>query len=349
VGKTQINSVIKNKAEILKQWESGANGDRKIVTARRCLYPALNDKVYEWFCVARGKNIPLTGKMIQEKAILIAVELNLDDFTASNGWLNRFQARYNIKCSVLSGESADVNPEIIEDWSKRLSSICKNYDPADIFNCDETVLFYRALPTRSLVEKGDTCNGGKKSKDRITVLLCASGTGEKIKPLVIGKSQNPRSFKGYHKSNFRVTYEANKKAWMTGKIFETWLKRLNHKMRMQDRKILLFIDNCSSHPHLDFSNIKLAFFPPNTTSKLQPMDAGIIQNFKLIYRKKLLRHVLFLMDDVSTATEVSKCVTLLDAIQWLTSAWDKISEETIEKCFKKCGFFSEINGKFNKI
>ena len=120
-------------------------------------------------------------------------------------------------------------------------------------------------------------------------------------------------------------------------------------MRMQDRKILLFIDNCSAHPHLDFSNIKLAFFPPNTTSKLQPMGAGIIQNFKLIYRKKLLRHALFLIDDVSTATEVSKCVALLDAIQWLTSAWDQISEETIEKCFKKCGFFSEINVKFNKI
>ena len=95
------------------------------------------------------------------------------------------------------------------------------------------------------------------------------------------------------------------KLWVTGELFKSWLKRLNHKMRMQDRKILLFIDNCSAHPHLDFSNIKLAFFPHNTTFKLQPMDAEIIQNFKMIYRKKLLRHALFLMDDVSTATEVS--------------------------------------------
>lgn len=178
-----------------------------------------------------------------------------------------------------------------------------------------------------MVEKGDTYNGGKKAKERLTVLLCFSGSRE----------------------NLRVTYEANHKAWMTGELFKSWLKRLNHKMRTQDRKILLFIDNCSSHPHLDFSNIKLAFFLSNTTSKLQPMDDGIIQNFKLIYRKKLLGHVLFLMDDVSTATEVSKCVTLLGAIQWLTSVWDQISEETIEKCLKKCGFFSEINGKFNKI
>lgn len=109
---------------------------------------------------------------------------------------------------------------------------------------------------------------------------------EIIKPLVIGKSQNPRSFKDYHKSNFRVTYEANKKAWMTGKIFETWLKRLNHKMRVHNRNILLFMDKCSSHPRLTFSNLKIDFFLPNTTSKLQPMDAGIIQNLKMIYRKK---------------------------------------------------------------
>jgi hypothetical protein len=53
---------------------------------------------------------------------------------------------------------------------------------------------------------------GKKAKERLTVLLCSSGSGEKVKPLVIGRSQNPCCFKGYHKSNLRVTYEANRKA-----------------------------------------------------------------------------------------------------------------------------------------
>ena len=38
-----------------------------------------------------------------------------DDFTASNGWLDRFKARHNIKCSILSGESGDVNEEVVED------------------------------------------------------------------------------------------------------------------------------------------------------------------------------------------------------------------------------------------
>ena len=141
VGKTQIGSIVKNKDEILKQWENGADGNRKIVKARRCLYPELNEKIFEWVSSARAKNIPITGRMIQEKAIILSTELGYDDFTASNGWLNRFQIRHNIKCSILSGESADVPTDVIEDWSKRLSDICSGYDDKNIFNCDETGYF----------------------------------------------------------------------------------------------------------------------------------------------------------------------------------------------------------------
>jgi len=74
------------------------------------------------------------------------------------------------------------------------------------------------------------------------------------------------------------------------------------------------------------------------------MDAGIIQNLKMIYRKKLLRHVLFLMDEVSTASEMSKQVTVLDAITWINFAWGILDADCIVKCFKKCGFFQEIQG-----
>ena len=114
VGKTQINSLIKdNQKNILTLWENGMNGDRKIVKAKRCLYPDINEAVYEWFQTARGKNIPVSGKMIQEKAIIIFMEMGLDDFTASNGWLYKFQQRHNIKCSSLKGESA-LDKNIVE-------------------------------------------------------------------------------------------------------------------------------------------------------------------------------------------------------------------------------------------
>ena len=39
---------------------------------------------------------------------------------------------------------------------------------------------------------GDQCAGGQRSKERLTVALCASVTGEKCVPLVIGKCKKPR-------------------------------------------------------------------------------------------------------------------------------------------------------------
>ena len=56
----------------------------------------------------------------------------------------------------------------------------------NIFNADETGLFcFRSMPSRSMVQKGDACR--EEGTDHwITVLLCASATGEKLKPLVIG-------------------------------------------------------------------------------------------------------------------------------------------------------------------
>ena len=73
----------------------------------------------------------------------------------------------------------------MRNWGQRLPVLCDGYEAKDIFNADVTGMFFRAMPT---VTKGDSCNGGKNAKDRITVLLAASATGEKLKPLVIGKS-----------------------------------------------------------------------------------------------------------------------------------------------------------------
>ena len=57
-------------------------------------------------------------------------------------------------------------------------------------------LFYRALPTKSMSVKGEEAKVGKKSKERIIVLLACSAEGEKLMPLVIGHSANSICFKG---------------------------------------------------------------------------------------------------------------------------------------------------------
>lgn len=71
---------------------------------------------------------------------------------------------------------------------------------------------------------------------------------------------------------------------MISDLFEDWLININNQIRHQKRKILLFIDNCPAHdiiPNLD--SVKVQFLPLNTISKLQPLDQGIIHNFKTLY------------------------------------------------------------------
>jgi hypothetical protein len=66
------------------------------------------------------------------------------------------------------------------------------YEPKDIWNADETGLFWRLQPNESMRFKGETCCGGKLSKERITKLLCANMDGsERKKVYIIGKSANP--------------------------------------------------------------------------------------------------------------------------------------------------------------
>ena len=47
----------------------------------------INNAVWRWFCMAREALIPVSGPMIQEEALQIALKLNVTGFTASNGWL----------------------------------------------------------------------------------------------------------------------------------------------------------------------------------------------------------------------------------------------------------------------
>ena len=185
-----VSNIVKRKAEYMESFEQNDSSTKKR-NLRNEFNQQVDQLVYEWFVNQRSKNIPITGPLLQERARQIRQELGgpgVDDFKASNGWLEKFRSRHNIKCRVLSGEAASVDPTTVDEWKKRLPSIIDKYDPNDIYNADESGLFFKALPDRSLVTSKETCKGGKRSKERFTILLCTNMTGtHKLKPLLIGK------------------------------------------------------------------------------------------------------------------------------------------------------------------
>ena len=230
--------------------------------------------------------------------------------------MEKWKTRHNVKQFSVAGEDGEVNAETLESWAGRLPEIVKGYELKDIWNADETGLFWRALSDKSLSVKKGKCKGGKHAKQRITVLLIVNALGEKEPPIIIGRSLTPRCFKNV-KDKRRPCgsyYYANKKAWMDSELMEEILRTLSRKSAADDSKILLFIDNALSHPEAFsdcFSHVQIVFLPRNTTSKLQPLDAGIIKNFKVFYRKQLLQHVLARIKPGSKASDVISSVDLL--------------------------------------
>ena len=349
VGRTQIQNILKRKNELKSEFEANQPSTRK-----RRIRTTENDDVnkltWEWFKDVVSRQLPVTGPMLQERAKLFAEQLKIDTFKGSNGWLESFRKRHNISFSTRCGESADVPDGVVDDWKQKLPKIIEDYELRDTYNMDETGLFFRQTTNKTLFHSGEKCSGGKKVKVRMTVMLCANVLGEKEKALVIWKYKNPRCFKKMPHNQLPVHYYANKNAWMTSGLFEDWVKKLDRKMQHQKRKILLFMDNASSHSHLNLKNIKLQFFPANTTSKLQPMDQGIIQATKLKYRKLQLRKMIVAMEKDKTicASQLLKEVDVLQAIYWIKQAWDDVKAETIQKCFINCGFKEQTlaDGKF---
>lgn len=227
---------------------------------------------------------------------------------------------------------------IVSDWHEKIPSIIAGYDKKDIANADETALFFRAIPPKSLALKGQKCEGGKQAKERLSLLLCAFGDGHVMKPLVIGKAAKPRCFKNIDMKNLPVDWYHNKKAWMTAAIMEDWLLKLNAQMMRENRKILLFLDNATSHKPMCLSNIKLVFFPPQTTSVLQPLDQGVIKAAKVYYRQKVLSRLCREMQTVSNISELVKTITVLDAVSWIASSVKSITAKCVAGCFKNAGF-----------
>lgn len=265
---------------------------------------------------------------------------NITIVSPCNGYIQLFLLdRHGIVQHSICGESAECDPEIVRRWqAESLPEIIKDYAPEDIYNADETGLFYKCLPDKTLCFKGEKCFGGKQSKERLTVLPVCNWTGShKMRLLVIGKSANPRCFK--NAGDLPVDYVSNKKAWMTEAIFRNWLFKLDKEFFYEGRKILLFIDNCPSHSkssiNHELKSVKLVYLPPNYTSKLQPLDAGIIQNLKHSYRKRILANSIRFMEE----TNSRKTVDVLEAIRTVADAWHTdVKPETIQNCFRKAGF-----------
>ncbi|GBN05842.1 Tigger transposable element-derived protein 4 [Araneus ventricosus] len=161
---------------------------------------------------------------------------------------------------------------------------------------------------------------------------------QKLKPLVIGRSKNPRCFKDA--KSLEVDYDFIKKSWMKSEICEKWVQKLDKRMIEECRKIALVFDNCPTHPKEISPKLKndtVLYFPPNTTSKLESMDQGVIKKkFKIHYCKRIVPKVITALENNQSMPKIN----LWESISEISKAWNyDVTYRTIRKSFAKAGFF----------
>ncbi|XP_066978517.1 tigger transposable element-derived protein 1-like isoform X3 [Macrobrachium rosenbergii] len=275
-----------------------------------------------------------------------------EHFKASRGWFERFRRRSGFH-SVRHGSNEKVADAFVDEFAKFVEH--EGYVSHQVFNCDETGLFWKEMPKRTYITQEEKALPGHKPiKDRLTLLLCGNASGDcKIKPLLVYHSENPCAFKHNNvlKAKLPLMWRANSKAWVTRILFMEWLtevfaptvKKYLEKMNLP-LKCLLVMDNAPAHPPgleedlgIEHDFIKVKFLPPNATPLLQPMDQQVISSFKKLYTKALFSRCfqvtnntnLTLRDFWKEHFNILHCINLID------KAWNEVSYRTLQLAWKK--------------
>ncbi|XP_062534755.1 jerky protein homolog-like [Armigeres subalbatus] len=250
----------------------------------------------------------------------------------------------------LSGERASADIAAFENFRELFSDLVATLDlsPSQIYNADESALFLKLLPNRTIaLQDEDIAAGRKVIKNRCTFMPCANSDGTHKLPLMfLGTAENPRCLPR-DKSQLPVYYKHSKKAWTNRSLFNEWFHTqfvpLVQAFSIQqgiEPKALLLLDNCTAHHEgskaLESEDglISVVFLPPNCTSEGQPMDQGVINAIKKRYKKKLLLNVVLAADEFSVDDRLKK-ISLAESIEWVAEAWDEVSACTISNSWKK--------------
>lgn len=302
-------------------------------------WPRLEQILIKWQQAIESRGGLTTGDLLVEKAHQIWQQLpeyaNQDPPEFSDGWLQRFKQRHSIKQRIQHGESCSV-PKSAESEMSAIRTLCGGFQEADIYNMDETGLFWRRAVSRGL---SSTQQGGiKKDKARITMILCTNYTGSDQLPIwFIGRAQQPHALRGINLTAIGAVWRANKKAWMNQSIMKEWLESFYRRIGTE-RRVLLLMDNFKAHScGLTLTpppaNIMVQWLPANATSKYQPLDQGIIENLKVYYRRQWLQ---FMIQQFEQDLNPISTMNVYLSIIWATTAWNNdVTSTTIYNCFRK--------------
>ena len=134
---------------------------KKRCIVREAKFEELEKACYTWSMQQRSKGAPVSGPLLKEKALQLFPsnypESSAQSFVASTGWLSNFIFRHGIRGISLQGESLSADTSAVDSFQSELHQTLKTggYSVDQVFNADETGLWWKLMPSKSLVNCGE--------------------------------------------------------------------------------------------------------------------------------------------------------------------------------------------------
>ncbi|CAB4404871.1 unnamed protein product [Rhizophagus irregularis] len=114
-------------------------------------FPELDMAMQIWTSQAVTSGVPLTDGILQQKGLELAEMLNVEDqLKCANGWVYRFKLRNGLQKVHVLGKAKSAPLESLSKERIRLRALLAKYNEEDIYNADETGLFFRMEPNQTL-------------------------------------------------------------------------------------------------------------------------------------------------------------------------------------------------------
>ncbi|CAI5522344.1 unnamed protein product [Closterium sp. Naga37s-1] len=142
------------------------------------------------------------------------------------------------------------------------------------------------------------------------------------------------------------------------RLFTHYIEQLDATMYAEGRKIVVLLDNASSHTLTTegvttedmfgfrtcaLGNVRLVYLPPNTTCFTQPLDQGLISMAKARYRAHWLRAFtgMWCADGATTAAARFR-LNLRLVLKWLHDARMNVGPRAIQRCWWRTGCLPHV-------
>lgn len=320
----------------------------------------LENILIEWIKDNNNRRIETDSKAIRTKAKDLYELLKNDGeasssgrtFSASKGWYDRFKQRHKANDVKFTEDVANADEHAAQLFVNSLKHTIywQGFIPDQIFNVDETCLYFKRLPLGKFASQEKRRSSGFNAlKDRFSLLFCTNASGDfKCKPFLIYNSENPRGLKKVNKSTLPIHWRSNKMSWITPSLFEDWFKNCfcpevtqYFKSKNITRKALLLVGNAQTHA-INLQNfdedVKVMFLPSNTTSLIQPLNQGIISTFKLYYIRLTLKQMLDFTQrctgDNNSIRAFWKSYNIMNTVENTNTAWNEVNNVTLNDAWK---------------